>query len=281
MSVSVFALVLLAATLHACWNFAARKVAGNMSVIWLGLCVASLLSWPLAFLAQRTGPPMLDAWPYMLITGVVHAAYFTLLGWSYGHGDISVIYPVARGTGVLGTTLVASAVLGECLSLAGVLGIAAICTGTLWMGGGIRYRPEQWRAYLQAFAVGAMIMVYSVTDKLAVAHVHPLTYISAMFSLSALLLAPYILYDYRPACRVAWRSLKRYIAIIGIGSMGTYLLILFAFRHGQVSHIVAIREVAVVLAACLGFVALHEPCTPQKAFGIGAITIGLVLLKLA
>jgi uncharacterized membrane protein len=106
-------------------------------------------------------------------------------------------------------------------------------------------------------------------------------YISGMFSLAALLLTPYVLHAHRVACLYAYRHLKTAIGLIGVGSLCTYLLILFTLRMGPVSYIVAVREFAVVIGSILGFVVLKERLTVRKGIGIVAITLGLVLVKVA
>lgn len=281
MSFLVFFVVLLSTTLHAGWNFAAKKAAGNLGAVWLGVCFAAVLSWPGALLVQQSARLTLDGLPYILATGILHAGYFRFLARAYEVGDISLVYPVARGTGVAGTAVVAFVVLGERLSLPGVVGIMAICVGTGLVGISKRGHQDQLVAYLHALLVGATITGYSIVDKLGIGHVHPVMYISGLFSLAALLLAPYMLRHQRAACLYAYRRLKPTICLIGIGSICTYLLILFAFRLGQVSYIVAVREFAVVIGAMLGFLVLKERFTVRKVIGIAAITVGLVLVKLA
>src|SRR5262249_1250365 len=160
-------------------------------------------------------------------------------------------YPVARGTGVAGTAVVASVVLHERLSLTGVSGMVAICVGTGLVGWSRGAGKEQCAAYGYAVLVGATIIGYSIVDNLAVQHAHPVLYISGLFSLAALCLAPYVLYYHRTACQYAARHLKAAIGLIGVGSLCTYLLILFVLRLGPVSYIVAVREFAVVIGSLL------------------------------
>jgi len=281
MTFVVFLMVLLAATLHAGWNFAAKRAAGNLAALWLGVCLGAVLSWPGAVLAHQVEQLTPAALPYILATGLLHAWYFGLLAKSYAVGDISLVYPVARGTGVAGTAVVASLVLSERLSLSGIAGIVAICTGTGLVGWRWHAHREEWIAYLYAVLVGTTIIGYSIVDKLAVGHVHPVLYISGMFSLAALFLAPYVLHHERAACRYAYHHLRPAIGLIGVGSVVTYVLILFTMRLGPVSYIVAAREFAVVIGSILGFVILKEPLTVRKGLGITAITLGLVLVKVA
>jgi drug/metabolite transporter (DMT)-like permease len=281
MTFLVFLVVMLAAILHAVWNFAAKQAAGNLGALWLGVWLGAMLSWPCAVLAHQAEPLTLAGLPYIVATGILHAWYFGFLSRSYMTGDISLVYPVARGTGVAGTAVVAGLFLQERLSLAGVAGILAICLGTGLVGLSRHTHKEQLTAYVHALLVGVTITGYSIVDKLAMGHVHPVIYISGMFSLAALLLTPYVLRSHRAACLYAYLHLKTAIGLIGVGSICTYLLILFVLRLGPVSYIVAAREFAVVIGSILGFVILKEPLTARKGIGIAAITLGLILVKVA
>ncbi|MGE3538361.1 MAG: EamA family transporter [Candidatus Tectimicrobiota bacterium] len=281
MTLLLFAVVLLSAVLHALWNLAAKKAAGNLGALWLGICLAALLFWPWAFWVQRTAPLTARGALYIAATDLLHAWYFGFLGHSYALGDISLVYPVARGTGVAGTALLAWLVLQEHLSLSGVGGIAAICLGTLLLGLGPRRQAQPLAAYGQALCVGLTIMSYAIIDKLAVGQVHPVLYISGMFSLTGLLLTPYVLRWHWAACVYAAQHLKTLMVIIGLGSIGTYLMILFTYRLGPVSYIVAVREFAVVIGALLGVVLLNERLSLRKSLGIASITLGLGLVKMA
>ena len=279
MTLVLFVLVLLTATLHAGWNYAAKKVAGNLSVLWLGICLASVVSWPYALTVFRAAEMIPSVVAYILATGILHACYFSLLAKAYADGDISLVYPVARGTGVAGTALVAVIWLDEPLSVNSGIGIGAVCVGTMVLGLGQRLL-HLGLGYAYALLVGATIIGYSVVDKLAVGTIHPVTYISSMFTLCALLLAPHQLRTKRAACRHALRHLKTTIAIVGLGSICTYAIILFTFRLGPVSSIVATREFAVVIGALLGVCCLQERLTARKVVGIVAIVGGLILIKM-
>lgn len=279
MSLAIFVTVLCAAVLHATWNFAAKRVAGHLGTLWLGLCLGSVVSWPVAGIVALSSPLTLPGVGYILATGVIHAWYFGLLAKAYATGEISVVYPVARGTGVAGTAVVAGLWLHEALSPTGVVGIAAVCLGTAVLGWSQRH--GSLGAYVHALGVGVSILGYSIVDKLAVQHVHPVVYISGMFTVATALLAPYVLRQHGSTVFTGYRQQWRHAWLIGLGSITTYLMILFALRHGPASYIVAMREFAVVIGAVLGVVRLHEALTTRKVVGIAAITLGLILVKLA
>ena len=130
MTFFVFIVVLVSATVHAGWNCAAKRAAEHMGALGLGLCLAAVLSWPWALLVYQSERLTLAGLPSMVATGLRHAGYFSVLVRAYAVGELSLVYPVARGTGVAGTAIVAAAWLQESLSLPGRVGIAAIGAGT-------------------------------------------------------------------------------------------------------------------------------------------------------
>src|SRR4030065_2911760 len=131
MPLVAFLLIILAAALHALWNFAAKKASGSLSVIWIGLAMAAIAIIPFLFLLEPDQIFLLKAWPFVLATGIIHAFYFFFLAKAYEHGDISVVYPIARGSGIAGTTIIAYLLLQEKISLIGASGISFICLGTV------------------------------------------------------------------------------------------------------------------------------------------------------
>jgi multidrug transporter EmrE-like cation transporter len=144
MNLTAFALVAAAACLHALWNLAAKRASGNLGVLWLGLCLAGVALAPFA---------LYDAWqsfdpaalPYLAATGLIHAGYFGLLAAGYRQGELSIVYPLARGTGVAGTARVAWAVLEEsswaCRKCAARPRAAPACWRCCWAA---RSPPTGW-----------------------------------------------------------------------------------------------------------------------------------------
>jgi uncharacterized membrane protein len=281
MSTDIFLIVLFAALLHALWNFAARSVRGNLSVLWLGVGLAAVFSFPFALVSATFDRSLVAGIPYIIATGVIHAAYFILLGKSYETGEISSVYPIARGTGVMGTGLIAYLLLAEPVSLYGAFGIVSVCAGIFLVGvSDLRHRGTL-RNVLLALAVGASIATYSIVDKVGVSLVNPVFYIFCLSVITSAIMAPVILMKHRQECRFALKQMKRFICFIGLGSMATYLLILFTFRSGLVSYIVATREFSVAIGAMLGVIFLKEHISPVKGLGIAAIALGLILIKIA
>ena len=283
MTPDVWALVLAAAIGHALWNFAARRLSGDLVAIWLALSGGCLLLLPVIVgliyyrgLDQLTTPA---GYAYMLATGLLHIAYFLLLSKAYQRGEISVVYPVARGSGIGLTALLAWLFLHEEISTVGALGIGLVFAGIVLMGSPAFRDRSAVRGLGSALWVGASIVAYSLVDKLGVGQVHPVLYIWAMALIIVLALGPRFL-GQPQLIRQTWRQNRPYIAFMAVGILGTYLMILFAFTRGPVSYIVAAREFSVVVGSLLGFLLLKERLFPAKIAAILAITAGLILIRM-
>lgn len=292
MSLQAALLVLTAALLHACWNFATRKSQGSLPVLWLSLLLAGLAFLPVSVVAAWGQKLTWAGVGYLAATSGIHAVYFPLLAAAYRAGQISLVYPVARGTGVAGTAALAFAAGIDPFKPLAAGAILCVCAGIFLIGlrrGGDGGRAARWSMAF-ALGVGAAIVMYSLADKLAVSTrgsmflppggLHPLVYIDAVFLGTAILMAPYV---WRRASLAGLRSAmtgqKRYILSIGPVSLCTYLLILFAYQMGPLSSVVAMREFSVVIGSVMGFVLLKEPVTARRIAGIGLVTAGMVLLK--
>ena len=290
MTAGIAILVLASSVLHALWNFATRKSEGDLAALWLSLWLAGLAALPLAVWFALPSGLTAASWAYMGLTAVIHAFYFTLLASAYRHGEISLVYPIARGTGVAGTATSAAALGVDTVGPLAGAGIAAVCAGILLVGLGhaSRGRHAVGRSVFLALAAGLTVIGYSLTDKLAVTTVsvgiapgglHPMVYVCAVFLGPAILMTPYVLATAGRQLGPALRERKRYIAAIGPASLVTYLMILFALRSGPVSSIVAFREFSVVIGSALGILFLGERWTLRKAAGIAVIAAGMMMVK--
>ena len=283
MESGVFVLVLLSAVGHAGWNLAARKVSGNFVVLWLSAWTGALALTPVVLVVAFRAA----SWSWtpvgvacVIATGVIHALYFIALARAYSSGEISVVYPIARGSGIGVTALLAWMLLSEEVSLPGALGIGLVFVGILVMGAPAFRRQGNVEGLRLALTVGLTIPAYSIIDKVGVSLVHPIVYIWFMYLLSALCLWPLIHWRHRGQAMGVWQQHRNYVLVIGLGASLTYLAILFAYQLGPVGYIAALREVAVVIGAVLGIVFLKEEVSLAKLVAVAAIAAGVICIKL-
>ena len=281
MSSFVFFLVLLAAIAHASWNFLSKKISGNLPIFWLGSMCINLVLLPFSIIIIfRNGFNFQGTVP-ILISAFFHCFYYITLFNSYKFGDISAAYPISRGTGVAVTALVAVFILHDYVSSLGWTGILLIVAGILIIGLSSTITKEDIKSGLFAFLTGLTIAGYSVADSRSAGLNHPVVCLNLMSITSLLMVYPVAFRAGFAKCVRENKSQLHYAPLIGLGSLGTYLIIMFAFSlSNQASYIVALRECSVILASILGFVILKEKPTPHKIWGIIIITIGLVLIKL-
>ncbi len=262
MSLSALLIVLVAAALHATWNFLIKKLNGGPELIWMFSVLSVILYFPALVYLIIFGDLnfSVQALVFMFGSGVLHMAYFLLLQTGYRHGDLSLVYPVARATGPLLATVFAVAVLGEQVSIQVVAGGLCIVTGVLFLTGGISSRGgNKGSSLLFGLGTGVLIGCYTVWDAYAVSIVlvSPLVmdYFSNMFR--GVTLLPYALK--RKASLVdLWRKQKLPIIAIAFLSPLAYILVLYVLTYTPVVYVAPVREVSVLFTVVLGVVLLKE-----------------------
>jgi drug/metabolite transporter (DMT)-like permease len=286
-SLTSLGLIVLAALLHATWNLAAKKAQGGQ--IFVALC--SLLSigvyaLPIAFVVARYGLPQgTDAWLAIVASGALHLAYFSVLQKGYREADLSVVYPVARGTGPLISILTAVSLLGERPSLQAWAGALVVITGVFLLAGGaslLRSRDTRARAGLYWGSVtGLLIASYTVLDGYAVRtlFVSPLLLDYAGHLMRVGLSAPYLVWRRRELydeCRRTWR----YALIIAtIGPFG-YLLVLLAMKSTPISYVAPARELSMLIGAFFGARLLAEGEVKRRLACAAIIAVGVLMIAL-
>jgi drug/metabolite transporter (DMT)-like permease len=293
-------LVLVAAFIHALWNFVAKKSGGDIRVALLSNIALCVVWAPVGLWFIRRDVAGFGAlqWSLVAASGAIHVVYFVTLLRGYRLGDLSVVYPLARGTGPLLTALVATTFLGEALGLVGWLGVLGIVGGIVIIAGGpallralrggTHSQQEHARLRLGArygLATGAFIAAYSVVDGYAVkyAHMSPVLvdYLSNVvrLPLTAILICVIRQREALPMREYAKRMWRPALAI-GALSPIAYVLVLYAVSMAPLSQVAPVREVSMLFAAFLGGSQLGEHDRRARLVGAGCIAAGVVAIAL-
>lgn len=286
MELQALALLLLSALVHAVWNFLSKRSLDKQAFLWLALVVVSVLFWPVLFFYPL---PSSTGWIFIGVSGVLEAAYFLLLGGAYQQGDLSLVYPLVRGSAPLFVTFFAVTLLREKIFAGAALGILFIVIGIYvlhltslsWKGlllplESLRQRPSQL-GLLTGLATAASV----VTDKVGVTYTSPILYLYLVFVVSCVLMLPFMLWARAKPVREEWRVNLPSVAAVGIMFTASYSLVLLALTTSKVSYVSPIREISVVFGALLGTLALREPFAPSKVGGSALIFAGIVMISLA
>ena len=280
MTAEVFAAVLASACLQAGWNLAAKNSrADKVALLAVGWFVQGVLLMPLGLWLSGG---IQGRWlPYILGTGVVQGAYMCLLGWAYSLGEISVVFPVSRGVGLLGTAAVTAALGLHPISRLGMAGIAAISGGTLLIGFKELPHRERRAAYAAALLVASTVTGYTLIDMEGARAVPTVLYLAAMHLLAPLAALPYLAAAKRRELRDVWTHRKLESIAVAAGGALSYAVILWAYRHASGPYVAALRECSAAIAAILGVLLLRERFYKRKAAGIALIVAGAALLRLS
>jgi drug/metabolite transporter (DMT)-like permease len=287
MPLSVLLLLVLAAICHSTWNLLSKRSTDKQAFLWLAVAAAVVLYLPI-FIA-RFRPLAARGLVLAGISGVVEGAYYLLLGSAYARGDLSIVYPLARGSAPLLVTLAALLLLGERPTAAGAAGILLIVAGvyavhlTSFDRQGL-LRPIlalRQRASQLALLVGATIATYSLIDKVGVGYISPALYIYLIFLVSGAVLAPYMLLARRTGVVAEWQAHWPSVVLASGLFVAAYLLVLVAFTTTQAAYVSAVREMSVVFGAAMGATLLHEPFGDKKVLGAILIFAGILCIAVA
>ncbi|MDP1529017.1 MAG: DMT family transporter [Rhodoferax sp.] len=292
MSLTALALIVLAGLIHACWNIAAKKAGGDARFAFFSAFLMMLVWAPLGWWVGRDVVPGWGRveWLLVLASGVLHVIYYVILLRGYRKSDLTVVYPMARGTGPLLSSLVAIVLLGEQISALGVAGIAGVVGGVFLIAGGpgllraahdpvARKRVHKGMVY--GVVTGVFIASYTVVDGYAVKVVlmSPILVDYMGNFVRVALLAPSVMRDL-PTARELWRTQWRYALLVAVVSPVAYVLVLFAMQQAPLSHVAPAREVSMLFAALIGGQLLGEGDRVARLLGAMLIAAGVMALAL-
>jgi uncharacterized membrane protein len=292
MPVSALALVLIAALLHALWNIVAKKSGGGAHFALMGAMMIVTVWAPLGLWLMWRDAAAWGAreWALLLASAVAHLVYFNVLLAGYRAADLTVVYPVARGTGPLLSSAAAVVLLGESLGAKGIAGVGAITLGILLIAGG----PTLWqrahdpteRARVRSglawgALTGALIAVYTVIDGVAVKLllISPILvdYVGNLLRIPLML--PHALRDRAGFVRDLRAQWKASLILALISPLG-YVLVLYAVQMAPLSHVAPAREVSMLFAALLGGRLLGEADRGARLLGAACMAAGVIALAL-
>ena len=313
MSPTAIGLILVAAVAHASWNLFSKQasVTGAVSFIWLVSATATALYAPVIAIDVIVTRPHLSglSWIFLAGTGVLQAAYFLFLQRGYRLGDLSLVYPIGRGTGALLAALAGIFLLGERPGPVGIAGIGCIVAGIIVIGipgragsapgqagsapgragsavpataAGIA-RPALSPARATAFALltGAFIASYTLWDKYAVGTLRtpPLLQGFAAFPIMALVFAVPAAHAGDRTARV-WRDYRPQVIGAAVLAPFAYILVLVALSFTAVAAVAPAREVSVLFGVLLGRRLLGEGNLARRVAAAAAIVAGIVAIAI-
>lgn len=289
MPFTAFALIIAAAFLHATWNMFAKASKDTIALMWWATVIATLGSG--VFLLITTGI-YLDPHSYFpfLISAAAETGYFITLVRGYSRGDLSLVYPISRGSAPIFAVLLSAALLGEKLPWFGYLGIGLMVTGAFV----VSLQVDRPRMIFKRSAIVAsfrnvaagwalvsalFIAIFSISDKVAVSATLPLTYNWWVFLGNTLLWMP-VVWRRVPFRRSFDELRNNWRVVVATAGMmfGAYGLALVALGLTSASYVVAGRGMSVVIGALFGALLLKEGFGSIRVSGAVLMVVGLAMM---
>lgn len=274
MSAAVFLAVLFAAALHAGWNALVKLGLDRLSsILFLALVQGGIALLLLPFF----GLPPRAAWSWVVAGSALHTGYKLVLIRAYGHGDLSQVYPLARGAAPLLVAVAGLLFLGETLDWARAAAVASIAGGIMLMAGksGLARAGLGW-----ALATAAFTAAYTLADGVGARVAGSASaFTLAMFVLDGLFMLFYGLARRGPAGLAALLPAWRGGVAAGAMSLGAYWIAIWAFTQAPLAMVAALRETSVLFAMLVGALLLKERMSTRRWAAGGLILAGVLLMR--
>jgi drug/metabolite transporter (DMT)-like permease len=278
MTLTVFLAVLAAAFLHAAWNAMLKTGTSKIG----GMLVLSLVEIPIGLGVAATRPGLIaEAWPWVAASACTHFAYKLLLTFAYERGDLSRVYPIARGAAPMIVGIVGAVWMIDPVSLTEYAGIITLGFGIALMARGVFTNGENRR--LLPFALGSACATacYTMIDGLgARVSGDAVAYIAWVFVADGLLF-PLTMVAARGMSVIPRRTRDWGMgAIASAASYGAYSVSVWAMTVAPIAVVAALRETSILFAVLIGWLMFHERLGRDKVIAIGVILIGVILTRL-
>jgi drug/metabolite transporter (DMT)-like permease len=271
-------LALGAALLHATWNLLLKTAPGNDRDLssWGIFLVGGVLVLPVAIVL---GGPGIEAVPWLLLSAVIHVGYVNGLVAAYRHGDFSLAYPLARGSGALVAAIGGGLLLGDRLPAPAWAAIVVVAAGLVGLVG----RNVEGTTVRDALLTGCAIGAYTLADaRGARISPNPVAYgLITTSTAAAAISVAYLARGRGPALVAAFPKHWRRWTLGGACTATAYAMVMVATRHAEVGYVAMLRESSVVLGALIGWRVLREPLGGRRLVASGVVLVGLVGLVLA
>tara|TARA_B100000282_G_scaffold144374_1_gene103733 strand:- start:131 stop:973 length:843 start_codon:yes stop_codon:yes gene_type:complete len=270
----VFLIIIFAAFCHAGWSTIVKKSENGLAMMGITSIIEIIIFLPLIFTVPF---PTTSIWFFILATTFLHGLYRYSVVKSYQYGDLSFVYPIARGGSVLIIGLVSILILGADINLAGILGIILICLG-LFMISFLTAKKFNRSAFIIATTTASLIATYTILDGIAVRlSENAFTFIYWMLLLNGIPMLIYAFFSQtglrkKNSYKVTDGIVAGVLAILGYG------LVVWSMQFIEIAYVSSIREISIVLATLLSFYLLKEKDAHKRIMPSIIICTGITIL---
>ncbi|MCO4842047.1 MAG: EamA family transporter [Yoonia sp.] len=277
MTVWVLAAVLGAAFLHALWNALIKLGLSKLT----SMLILTLVQGAMGCAIALTRPfPEPQVWLWLLASGVFHAAYKLFLAFAYEQGDLSRVYPIARGAAPMVVLLISALFLSDVIAVWEFAGIAILGSGILLMARGVFSSGESRKLVPLAFGSAMATAGYSLVDGLgARVSGDAVAYVGWLFTLDALFFTPICVTLRGPSVLKANRRAWMVGSVAAVASYSAYAIAVWAMTVAPIALVAALRETSILFAVLIGWLVFGERMDRQKMLAAGLIVAGVIVTR--
>ena len=268
-----FAFALGAAFLHAFWNLLIARARDVQAATAVALVSSVVVFAPVTALVWRAEAAV---WPFLAVTSALQLLYFTLLAAAYARAELSVVYPIARGTAPVLVLVVGVVALGVGASAAQAAGVCLVGLGVVLVRGPAARGNLVGTAF--GLAIAASIAAYTLVDKRGIEHAGPIPYLELGMLPASLAYAAIVLV--RRGTAPLRAELRVSSVVAGVVSFGAYVLVLAALARASAASVAAVRETSILFAIVLAAPLLHERVGRGRLAGAAVVVAGVALVTL-
>jgi drug/metabolite transporter (DMT)-like permease len=280
----IWALVLVAAVIHALWNYVVKTIPGGTSFVWLGAFAVSIWMTPVLIIWLYFYPFELTMPVFwgLLVSSVLHLVYFLTLQHGYAVSDLSVVYPLARGSAPIFSSMAAVYFLEEQFGKYTYAGLAAVFLGVLCIANPFKKVAESQKLKLglsYGITVGFLIACYTLLDTYLIRtlSIAPLVIEAVSHPLRVLVLWPHARKNL-PEIKEIWNKYRFKVLFFALMSPTAFLMILYALKYAPVHFVAPARELSIVVGVILGGRLLSEEDTKIRILGSLLMVLGIGIL---
>ena len=270
----VFLIIIFAAFCHAGWSTIVKKSENGLAMMGITSIVEIIIFFPLIFTVPL---PTGSIWLFIFATTLLHGLYRYSVIKSYQYGDLSFVYPIARGGSVLVIGLISILILKADINLIGIIGIVLICVG-LFMISFLTSKKFNRSAFIIAFMTASLIATYTILDGVAVRRSeNAFTFIYWMLLLNGIPMLIYAFFSQTGLRKKNSYKVKDGI-VAGVLAILGYGLVVWSMQFIEIAYVSSIREISIVLATLLSFYLLKETDAQKRVMPSIIICTGITIL---
>lgn len=278
MTFGVLLAVIGAALLHAGWNAIIKTGLSKQTSMFLLSAGHALIG---IMVALGKPFPAVEVWPWLIASGLIHMAYQLFLAYAYEQGDLSRVYPIARGAAPMMVTVVAFLFLSDDMGVTEYIGVLVLGLGILFMARGVFANGESRRLLPYAFGSAVATAGYTLADGLgARVSGDPLQYVGWLMIMSALFYTPAAVFLKGSAVLRASRTDCLMGFVAAAASFAAYAIAVWAMTIAPLALVAALRETSILFAVLIGWLAFGDRMDRNKMIATALIVAGVILTRL-